>query len=169
MNAQLLAALKKHKFKNGDTITYVALNDESDKSTPTDVANEIYKTFTGSNTKDQRVLLDAIFDGVYDVVENVERGAKTKFSLLDPKKMITAALTIKNNGKGGIEFSTDNTNIKIQITINTPEVITKATNPQVAREENEALLKRFGVEIKKPLKPADYKEIAEVFTNMSKM
>jgi hypothetical protein len=169
MNPQLLATLKKHKFKNGDTITYVALNNEDDKTTPTDIANEIYTTFMGSNVKEQRVMLDAIFDGVYDVIENVEKGAKTKFSLLDKKKMTSTALTVANNGKGGIEFTTDNTNIDIQITINTPEVIAKMSNAQVAKKENDELLKSFGIKIERPLNKIALKKVAELFTNMANM
>lgn len=164
MKQTLMNALKKHKFKNNDIITYVALNDEYDGSTPTDVANEIYTTFTGSNKDRQREVLDLIFDGVYGVVFNK---TSKKFTLLDNKTMESAELeiTVKN---GSINFKANQAKIKIQITFNTPDVVKKTTDPQVLKEENASLLKRYGIEIKDPtLGPKDYKAIAKVFENMA--
>lgn len=168
IDKNLLAALKKHKFKNKDVITYTELNDEFDTKTPTDVANQIYKTFKGSNTKDQKLFLDAIFDDVYAVIENTSKNSKTKFALMNPKNNTFADLYIKNNNKGGILFEANNTNIKIQIVINTPEVVEKNTPSDVLKLENEILEKKYGISINKPnLKSADYKAISKIFQNMA--
>lgn len=167
ISSNLLNQLKKHKFKNGDTITYTELNNPNNAKTPTDIANEIYNSFNSSNTKDQKIILEAIFDGVYDIVENSTKNSKNKFGLLDPKTKVFSELEISNNNKGGIEFKTSN-KIKISITINTPEVINKTTDDQTLKQENETL-KSLGVQITdKNLKAEDFAKLAEVFNNMAK-
>ncbi len=167
ISSNLLSQLKKHKFKNGDIITYTELNNPNNTKTPTDIANEIYSSFNSSNTKDQKIILDAIFDGVYAVVENNVKGSKNKFGLLDSKSNTFSELVISNNNKGGIEFKSAN-KINISITINTPEVISKPTNDQTLKLENETL-KSLGVQITdKNLKADDFAKLADIFNNMAK-
>lgn len=168
ISSNLLKQLKKHKFKNGDTITYTELNNSNNTKTPTDIANELYSSFNSSNTKDQKIILEAIFDGVFDIVENSTKNSKNKFGLMEPKTKVFAELEIKNNGKGGLDFKSLNNKVNINITINTPEVINSTTNEQTLKQENEAL-KSFGVQIiDKNLKSEDFAKLAEIFNNMSK-
>jgi len=125
VNAQLLKVLKKHKFKNNDVITYTALNNNNDTKTVTDVANEIYKALMGSNKKDKMQILNAIFDGVYTVVENSSK--KDTYGLVDEKNGEYAELEIKLV-KDTIEFNTKNAKIKLNFKIGTPEVVEKPSN-----------------------------------------
>ena len=165
ISSNLLSQLKKHKFKNGDVITYTELNNPKSE-TPTDIANEIYNTFNKSNTKDQKIILEAIFDGVYDIIENSSKSSKNKFGLLDPKTKNFIELEIYTNN-ASIEFKT-NDKIKISITINTPEVITKPTADQTFKLENDSL-KKLGVQLlDKNLSADDLSKLSEVFANMEK-
>ena len=162
MDERLISALKAHKFTNGSILSYAALNDENDKTTPTDVANTIYKTFKSDSPKNQQIFLDAIFDGVYQVIFN---RTKKKFALLKDDQSADLKVTVK---KGTIEFSAEEANFKIRFNINTPEVVEAPTEPQIMKQENDTLSK-YGIEIKnKNLGPRDYIIIAKLFENMAK-
>ena len=161
INPQLLKALEDHKFKNGDVITYTSMNDEKDKKTITDVSNEIFKSITGSNSKDKMKILDAIFDGVYDVVENKSAG-KDVFGLVDTKKGEFAELTIKLV-KDVIVFSTKGagTNIKLEFKIATPKTVENSTDwvPSESKKELQNKLKDIKT----------YKELEDLHKNIGNM
>ena len=135
INTKLLKALKAHKFKNGDIITYTSMNDENDNKTITDVANEIYKSFVSSSVKDKMVILNAIFDGVYEVVEN-KSSNKGNFGLVDIKKGEFAELKI-SLVKDVILFSTTGTHIKLKFKIATPDVVKSTSDwpPSLSKKE----------------------------------
>lgn len=161
VNQQLLKTLKNHKFKNGDTITYTSMNDEKDKKTITDVSNEIYNSIIGSNHNDKMKILNAIFDGVYEVVENKGSG-KNVYGLVDPKKGEFAELTIKLV-KDVILFSAKgtNTNIKLEFKIATPKTVENATDwvPSTSKKELEDKIK--GVK--------SYNELADLHKTIGNM
>jgi len=162
----ILTALKKHKFKNGSVLTYTTLNDESDTTTPSDPANLIYKTFSKSGvSKAKTEMLEAIFDGEYDIVEDADG---KHYLLMNPKTKKAAKLEVADDGKGTLELSANGVGAKFTFAIRTPDVVKQVTPDPVLQTENTDL-EKFGIKItRKDLKEKDYLAIAKLFTNMAK-
>ena len=144
ISSSLLAALKKHSFTGGVVkLSYTELNDATNKKTPNDFANEIFNAMKkGGKTTDKTDILEAMFD-TFTVSYNVGTAC---YSILDMKTKQHSDLSISVKGPT-ITFKTEDGNLGIDVTINTPKV-SDTNEPNISKQESGALLEGYGVKLK---------------------
>ena len=109
----ILDFLKKHKFTKNEVISYVPMNDASDKSTLTDTRNSITKAFTSNNMSDIALLIEAIFDdGTVGKVSKLAGAKKNEFIYTNKDESEVISYSVQNDV---VTFTKGNKKLSVSI------------------------------------------------------
>ena len=98
IDKSILDFLTKHKFKNNEVVSYVPMNDQSDKSTLTDTENKIASAFRTNNFADISTIIEAIFDdGKGGKVSKMKGGKANEFVYTVKDESFTVSYTVNNH------------------------------------------------------------------------